>query len=74
MFQKLNKLDSEVRLEKQQAREALNPSNVHNETQAVSTWMESDEAKKETEECLAIYRKVMGKEKFTSKEFNRFGT
>ena len=74
MFQKLNKSASEVSLEKQQAREALNPSNVHNETQAVSTWMESDEAKKETEECLAIYRKVMGKEKFTSKEFVRFGT
>merc|ERR1712179_658632 len=60
MFQKLNKLESDVRLEKQRAREALNPSNVYNENQAFSTWMESDEAKKETDECLGIYQKVMG--------------
>lgn len=74
MFRKLNNLETAKREEKQQALEALNPSNIHNETKIVSTWMESDECKKEADECLDIYNKVFRGEKITAKEFTRFGT
>ena len=36
--------------------------------------MESDECKKEADECLDIYNKVFRGEKLTAKEFTRFGT
>ena len=73
IFQQLNKLETEERLQKQKARSVVYPSNNYNEQRAVVNWFESEKAKLEEKDCLQIYNKCIAGKEIKYKEFLRFG-
>ena len=72
LFSQLSKLEAQVRIEKQKAREVIFPQNNFGEQNAVKIWFSSKEALEEEKECMKIYQKSMSGRKVGSKEFLKF--
>ena len=51
----LSRLETQERLERQKAKEMLNPSHSFNEMNCVEVWFKSLEACKEEEACMKAY-------------------
>ena len=71
-FSQLSQLETHERLERQKAKETLNPSHSYNEVNCVQVWFTSKEAIKEEEECMKIWEKTVAGKKIGSREFTRF--
>ena len=71
-FSQLSQLETHERLERQKAKEIINPSHSYNEQNCVQVWFMSKEAIKEEEECMKIWEKAVAGMKIGSREFTRF--
>ena len=72
IFQQLNSKEDDQRLEKQKAKNLLEPSQNHNERNIVKNWFESDEAKQIDKECMEIYDEFKAGAEIGEKKFVKF--